>query len=232
MICLSSFSPFAYWIISNAPLFLCPWPFLFCLQIIFQAFKSFPSSSLILSSIRFFFSGKSEAKSPSRSQLAQPYWWHRSSADFFQARIWLEDCRSACLADAATLQGPCCANWYLQRPLQMLVHTGGTDNPMRQGKRVFNTTRWQSCRCLYAGFWSNWRRANSLDLTLLAFNLPQTALRCLRGVCFLPSAANWSSVILRSMLRSGWKLLTHILIIWINTWSHWPRHVSNLQGAM
>lgn len=56
VIFLSSFPPLAYWIISNVPLFLCPWLFIFCLQIIFQAFKSFPSSSLILSSIRFFFS--------------------------------------------------------------------------------------------------------------------------------------------------------------------------------
>lgn len=56
VIFLSSFSPLAYWIISNVPLFLCPWLFIFCLQIIFQAFKSFPSSSLILLSIRFFFS--------------------------------------------------------------------------------------------------------------------------------------------------------------------------------
>lgn len=57
IICYSSFVffPFAYWIISSKPLFHCPWPFLSCLQIIFQAYKSFLSSSLILSSIRLFF---------------------------------------------------------------------------------------------------------------------------------------------------------------------------------
>lgn len=233
MIFLLSFSPFACWIISNAPLFLCPWPFLFCLQIIFQAFKSFSSSSLILSSIRFFFSEKSEAESPSRSQLAQLYWWHWSSADFFKTRIWLEDFRSACLADAATLQGPRCANWYLQRPLQMVVHTGGTNNPKRQGERVFDTTRWQSRRCLYAGFWpSSRRRANSLDLILLSINLPQTVLPCPRGLCFLPSATNWRSVAPHLLPCSGSKLLTHVLINWINTWSHCQRQVSKLQRAM
>lgn len=192
VIFLSSFSPFAYWIISNAPLFLCLWPFLFCLQIICQAFKSFPSSSLILSSNRFFL-WEIWAWEPQQESVGTALLVALELCRFFQARIWLKDFRSVCLADVATLQGPCCAKRYLQRPFQMLVHTGSTDNPNRQGERAFSTTRWQNCRCLCAGFWSS-RRPNSLDLTLLSFSLPQTGIWCLWGYCFLPSAANWSSI--------------------------------------
>lgn len=88
------------------PCFFAPGPSFSVSKSSFRHLKAFSPPLLFYHQLDFFFfSEKSEAESPSRSQSAQLYWWHWSSADFFQTSIWLRDFRSAYLADAATLEG-------------------------------------------------------------------------------------------------------------------------------